>query len=119
MLKMVAHILRVICLPIGLIAMVAGSCCNTSPLSLTLDDLYYEDFYAWGVNSHILVAEVMIENDEETVVHIDKSYLLDDRGGIYVYVVSESGTMWVFEVTDTLEATALLPGGSIIVLSYL
>jgi len=39
------------------------------------------------------------------------------QGGMYV--VSESGTMWVFEVTDTLEATALLPGGSIIVPSYL
>ena len=36
-----------------------------------------------------------------------------------VYVVSESGPKWAFEVTDTLEATTLLPGGSIIVLSYL
>jgi len=36
-----------------------------------------------------------------------------------MYVVSKSGTMWVLEVTDTLEATALLPGGSIIVPSYL
>ncbi len=36
-----------------------------------------------------------------------------------LYVVSESGTKWAFEVTDTLEATALLPGGSIIVPSYL
>ncbi len=35
-----------------------------------------------------------------------------------MYVVSESGTMWVFEVTKDLEATALLPGGSIIVPSY-
>ena len=37
----------------------------------------------------------------------------------FVYVVSESGTKWAFEVTDTLEATALLPGDSIIVLSFL
>ena len=44
---------------------------------------------------------------------------LGRRAGIGLYVVSESGTMWVFEVTDTLEATALLPGGSIIVPSYL
>ena len=36
-----------------------------------------------------------------------------------LYVVSESGPKWAFEVTDTLEATALLPGGSIIVPSYL
>jgi hypothetical protein len=35
-----------------------------------------------------------------------------------MYVVSESGPKWVFEVTDTLEATALLPGDSIIVLSF-
>jgi hypothetical protein len=35
-----------------------------------------------------------------------------------LYVVSESGPKWVFEVTDTLEATALLPGDSIIVLSF-
>jgi len=35
-----------------------------------------------------------------------------------VYVVSESGTKWAFEVTDTLETTTLLPGGSIIVLSF-
>ncbi len=33
----------------------------------------------------------------------------------YLYVVSESGPMWAFEVTDTLAATALLAGGSIIV----
>ncbi len=36
-----------------------------------------------------------------------------------MYVVSESGTKWAFEVTNTLEATALLPGDSIIVPSYL
>ena len=36
-----------------------------------------------------------------------------------MYVVSESGIMWALEVTDTLEATALLPVGSIIVPSYL
>jgi len=47
--------------------------------------------------------------------YIGESFFLDTE----VYVVSESGTMWAFEVTDTLEATALLPGGSIIVLSYL
>ena len=38
---------------------------------------------------------------------------------ILVYVVSESGTTGAFEVTDTLEAIALLPGGPIIVPSYL
>jgi len=37
---------------------------------------------------------------------------------IELYVVSESGTKWAFEVTDTLEATTLLPGDSIIVLSF-
>ena len=36
-----------------------------------------------------------------------------------VYVVSEIESKWAFEVTNTLEATALLPGGSIIVPSYL
>ena len=36
-----------------------------------------------------------------------------------LYVVSESGTMRAFEVMDTLEATALLPGSSIVVPSYL
>ena len=38
--------------------------------------------------------------------------------GRWVYVVSESGTKWAFEVTNTLEATTLLPGDSIIVLSF-
>ncbi len=42
---------------------------------------------------------------------------LDEVLGLYV--VSESGTKWAFEVTDTLETTALLPGDSIIVPSYL
>jgi Flp pilus assembly protein CpaB len=35
-----------------------------------------------------------------------------------MYIVSESGPNRAFEVTDTLEATALLPGDSIIVLSF-
>lgn len=36
-----------------------------------------------------------------------------------MYVVSESGTVWPSEFTDTAEATALLPGGSIIIPSCL
>ena len=36
-----------------------------------------------------------------------------------MYVVSESGPKWAFEVTDALEATTLLPGDSILVSSYL
>ena len=43
----------------------------------------------------------------------------ETRQFIRVYVVSESGTKWAFEVTDTLEATALPSGGPIIVPSYL
>ena len=35
-----------------------------------------------------------------------------------VYVVSESGPKRAFEVTNTLEATTLLPSDSIIVLSF-
>ena len=34
-----------------------------------------------------------------------------------MYVVSESGTVRPLELVDTSEATALLPGGSIILLS--
>jgi hypothetical protein len=37
---------------------------------------------------------------------------------MYLYVVSESGPKRAFEVTDTLEATTLLPRDSIIVLSF-
>jgi len=40
------------------------------------------------------------------------------RKASVLYVVSESGPKWTFEVTDTLEATTLLPGDSIIVLSF-
>ena len=39
--------------------------------------------------------------------------------GLLVYVVSESGTKWAFKLVDTLKATTLLPGGSIIVPSFL
>lgn len=36
-----------------------------------------------------------------------------------MYVVSKSETIWPCELLDTLEATALLPNGFIIVPSYL
>jgi hypothetical protein len=36
----------------------------------------------------------------------------------FMYVVSKSGPKWAFEVTNTLEATTLLLGDSIIVLSF-
>jgi len=49
----------------------------------------------------------------------ENGYIESFNGKLRVYVVSESGTMWAFKVTDTLEATALFPGGSIIVPSYL
>ena len=52
-------------------------------------------------------------------------YLLPERSNSYywpgvpgMYVVSESGPNRAFEVTSTLEATTLLPGGFIIVPSY-
>ena len=60
---------------------------------------------------------VAVDREKETVF---RARLRADVVKIVVdvYVVSESGTKWAFEVTDTLEATTLLPGGSIIVLSF-
>ncbi len=37
------------------------------------------------------------------------------KGGVNMYVVSESGTIRPSEIADTLKAMPLLPGGSIIV----
>ena len=45
--------------------------------------------------------------------------LVRTQGRNVVYVVSESGPKWAFDVMDALKDTALLPGGSIVVPSYL
>ena len=59
-----------------------------------------------------------IENIEDNMSELDKE-LANIADCLKVYVVSEIGTMWAFEVKDTLEDTAVLPSGSIIVFSYL
>ena len=63
---------------------------------------------------------ILIDNDSSSLPFVEG---LNKQTGSHnsneVYVVSESGTKWAFEVEDTLETTTLLPGGSIIVLSYL
>ena len=40
-------------------------------------------------------------------------------GQMYLYVVSESGTIEPLELTDTLKAMPLVPGAPIIILSFL
>ena len=73
----------------------------------------FDGIWACAIFLHVLKNEM-----NSIISKMEKALVVN--GVMYVlYVVSKSGTMWVLEVTDTLEATALLPGGSIIVPSYL
>ncbi len=60
-----------------------------------------------------LISEVSQVRQQEVRWHVAQMFSY-----LEVYVVSESGTKWVFEVTNTLDATTLLPSDSIIVLSF-
>ena len=81
--KRIIYILLILCLLFGLTGIVGG-CTKTGSLKLTLNDLYYEEFYLWGKTSYILVAELTLENTGKEEITIGKSYLQDAEGTDYL-----------------------------------
>jgi len=75
-------ILTIVWLLVGLTGMIGG-CTKASPLKVTLNDLYYEEFYAGGTTFDMLVAELTIDNEGRSEVYVSENYVLDAEGTVY------------------------------------
>ena len=93
-------------LALAVFALGMTGCVRPVSLKVTLDDLYYEEYYVWaGKTFDILVAKVTIQNSGTQDIAIDKAYLVDgdeaSYNGLLLYVDWTKNACRCTEVTPS------------------